>query len=86
MTHEEKIKYMGYAAGLCGYHFKPDGLDLLVSLYELVLQKEGETTLKDALDIQADVKKRDDIKVQVQAVKDIIPDPTTPPAEPTVEG
>jgi hypothetical protein len=66
MTHEEKIKYMGYAAGLCGYHFKPDGLDLLVSLYELVLQKEGETTLKDALDIQADVKKRDDIKVKTE--------------------
>jgi hypothetical protein len=66
MTHEEKIKYMGYAAGLCGYHFKPDGLDLLVSLYELVLQKEGETTLKDALAIQSDVKKRDDIKVKTE--------------------
>lgn len=62
MTHEEKIKYMGYAAGLVGYHFKPEGLDLMISLYDLILEKQGDTTLRDTCKVEDDVKKRDEIK------------------------
>lgn len=62
MTHEQKINYMRIAAGVVGYVFENKGLDLLVSLYELVIEKEGESDLKTILEIESDVKKRDDIK------------------------
>lgn len=62
MTHEEKINYMKIAAGMVGYAFEPKGLDLLVSLYELVIEKQGETDLKAVCKIETDVKKRADIK------------------------
>lgn len=62
MIHEEKINYMRIAAGIVGYGFDNKGLDMLVSLYELVIEKQGESDLKTILEIEADVKKRDDIK------------------------
>lgn len=62
MTHEQKINYMKIAAGIVGYGFDNKGLDMLVSLYELVIEKQGESDLKTILEIEAEVKKRDDIK------------------------
>lgn len=62
MTHEEKINYMKIAAGIVGYGFDTKGLDMLVSLYELVIEKQGETDLKNVCQVEADVKKRADIK------------------------
>lgn len=35
---------------------------MLVSLYELVIEKQGETDLKTVCKVEADVKKRADIK------------------------
>lgn len=58
MTHEEKINYMRIAAGICGYGFDPKDLDMLVSLYELVIEKQGEADLKTICRVEADVKKR----------------------------
>ena len=37
MTHEKKIDYMRIATGIVGYGFDPKGLDMLVSIYELVI-------------------------------------------------
>ena len=62
MTHEEKINYMKIAAGIVGYGFDTKGLDMLVSLYELIIEKQGETDLKTVCKVEADVKKRADIK------------------------
>lgn len=62
MTHEEKINYMRIAAGIVGYTFDPKGLDMMVSLYDLVLEKQGETDLKMICEVEADVKNRDNIK------------------------
>jgi hypothetical protein len=62
MTHEQKINYMRIAAGIVGYGFDNKGLDMLVSLYELVIEKQGESDLKTISEIEADVKKRDDLK------------------------
>lgn len=62
MTHEEKINYMKIAAGIVGYGFDTKALDMLVSLYELVIEKQGETDLKTLCKVEADVKKRADIK------------------------
>ncbi len=46
MTHEEKLKYMKIAAGIVGYGFDEKGLDMLVSLYDLVTKHEGDTDVK----------------------------------------
>jgi hypothetical protein len=62
MTHEEKINYMKIAAGIVGYGFDSKGLDMLVSLYELVIEMKGDADLKTISQVQAEVKKRDDIK------------------------
>lgn len=37
MEHEQKVNYMRIAAGIVGYGFDNKGLDMLVSLYELVI-------------------------------------------------
>lgn len=62
MTHEEKVNYMKIAAGIVGYSFETKGLDLLVSIYELVIQKEGNTDLWSITKLEAEVKKRADVK------------------------
>jgi hypothetical protein len=62
MTHEEKINYMRISAGICGFGFEPKHLDLLVSIYELILEKKGKTDIDDLVHIEAAVKSRDDAK------------------------
>lgn len=62
MTHEKKIDFMRIASGICGFGIPYKELDLLVSIYELVIEKQGEATLMDALKVQEDVKSRDDAK------------------------
>jgi hypothetical protein len=58
MTHEEKINYMRIATGIVGFRFNPKDLDLFVSIYELVIQNQGETDLKAICKIQAEVEAR----------------------------
>ena len=62
MTHEEKINYMRIATGIVGYGFDTKDLDILVSLYELVIEKKGDSDLQTICEIEAEVKKRADIK------------------------
>ena len=62
MTHEEKINYMRIAAGIAGYGFDPKGLDTLVSLYELVIEKKGETDLDSVCRVESEVKERANAK------------------------
>jgi hypothetical protein len=62
MTHEEKISYMRIASGIVGYGFDDKSLDLLVSIYELVLEKQGDSDLSDVLKVESEVKKRADKK------------------------
>ena len=64
MTQEQKINNMKIAAGICGFGFDNKGLDLLVSLYELISEKEGQTSLCDVTKVQMDVKNRDDAKTR----------------------
>jgi hypothetical protein len=68
MTHEEKINYMRIAAGITGFGLRDEHLDLLVSLYELVVKREGKTSLSDVVDIEREVKKRADIKARQDAL------------------
>lgn len=59
MTHEEKINYMKIAAGIVGYGFDKKGLDMLVSLYDLVTKHEGDTDVKQIVKVQTEVEKRE---------------------------
>jgi hypothetical protein len=59
MTHEEKINYMKIAAGIAGYGFDKKGLDMLVSMYDLVIEKKGDTDLDSIVKIKYAVEERD---------------------------
>lgn len=58
MTQEQQIKYMRIAASLCHLHFTEEQIDLLVNIYEGVMVKEGEFSLRDAYKIVADCEGR----------------------------
>lgn len=59
MTHEEKLTYMRIACGIVGYTFEERGLDMLVSMYDLVLKKKGDTDLHSIVKTELEVEKRD---------------------------
>ena len=58
MTHDKKIHYMQLAVGMCNFGIHDRDLDLLVSMYELIIKMEGGTTMHDALDVKEQVKER----------------------------
>jgi len=58
LTHEDKISYMRIATDLSGFGFNDQGLDLLVSFYDLILKKAGETDLKDIAKVKQAAKDR----------------------------
>jgi hypothetical protein len=64
MTHEEKINYMRIAAGIAGFGIKNEHLDLLVSVYELILEKKGKSDIEDVVKIESEVKHRADVKAR----------------------
>ncbi len=61
MTHEEKINYMRIATGIVGYGFDTKDLDMLVSLYQLVIEKKGDSDLQAILQLELEVKKNEQI-------------------------
>jgi len=52
MTHDEKIGYMKIAANVCGFGVEHKHIDMLVGVYELVLEKKGKSNIEDALNIK----------------------------------
>ena len=69
MTHEEKIQYMRFAASLVGFGFSTQDLDLLVSLYDKINEKKGETNLEDIATIRAEVEQRHQVEPTDQTTK-----------------
>ena len=59
MTNEEKIKYMRIATGVVGMSFNELGVDILVSIYELTMEKGGEASLRDMAKIEMEAKDRE---------------------------
>jgi hypothetical protein len=49
---------MRIAAGMASLYFNNDQLDLLVSLYDTVIEKEGKTSVSDIVDVEFAVKTR----------------------------
>lgn len=66
MTHEEKINYMRIATGICHFGFNEQQLDLLVSIYDLVMEHKGQTSLHHIVDAECDVKKRAEERVKAE--------------------
>jgi hypothetical protein len=59
MTHAEKLEYMKIAGGIVGFAFTDETLDMLVSTYELVMQKGGDTDLHDICKVKVEVQERE---------------------------
>lgn len=59
MDHTEKLTYMKAATNIVGFAFKESDLDLLVSTYEVVIAKEGDTNLHDLAKVKAEVQQRE---------------------------
>lgn len=62
MTHEEKIQYMQMACNICNFGVDYGATDLLVSLYEHILENKDEANLKGIAKIKAESKQRADAK------------------------
>lgn len=58
MTHEDKINYMRICAGIAGLGIDNYNLDILVSTYELVLEKKGKANVEDALNVKHGAEER----------------------------
>lgn len=69
MTQDKKIQYMKIAAGICNFGFKHEDLDMLVSLYEVVIKKEGKTAIDDIVHVQFEVKARTEERALEEAKK-----------------
>jgi hypothetical protein len=63
MTHEEKINYMKIALGICSFSLKIEDIDLIVSIYDLVIDKKGSGNIHDVLKVQESVKDRYKTKI-----------------------
>lgn len=71
MTHEEKIGNMKIATAVAGIGFHFEQLDLLVSLYDLLLEKEGETDLRSMSEVIVTVRERAKAKLVQEALDKI---------------
>ena len=70
MSNEEKINFMRIAAGICGFRFENHHLDLLVSLYELTLRKQGKTTMDEIVNVEFSVNKREEERKKCELAKE----------------
>lgn len=53
---------MRFAASLVGFGFSTQDLDMLVSLYDKINEKKGETNLEDIATIRAEVEQRHQVE------------------------
>ncbi len=58
MTQDEKIKYFQMAAGVCGITMNLQTAELLVSQYELILYKKGDTDLKSIVEVEYKIEQK----------------------------
>ena len=65
MNNNEKLTYMRQAVNLAGFSLNDKGLEMLISLYDLIRQKKGRTTLKDVTKTVCDVSNKHDKKMSI---------------------
>lgn len=71
MNYEQKINYMRLAANVCRYGMTDKDVDLLVSLYELIIEKQGNTDLEDIAKAEAGAIKRDDARKKIELLNKV---------------
>lgn len=57
MTQEEKTSFFRIALNICQFGFDDKQTDLMVRLYELVLEKQGETDLRSIFAVKEENQK-----------------------------
>lgn len=62
MTHEEKISYMALALSMMNLNIGKENLDKVVSVYELLLKKEGDVNIKDIVKLEATISEKYKVK------------------------
>jgi hypothetical protein len=62
MTHEEKVEFFRIGSNLVNVGINSLQADLLISMYEAVLEKKGELTLRDASKIASEAESRANAK------------------------
>lgn len=58
MTHEQKVRYMEIATSIVGFKFREQDMDMIVSLFDLVLKHEGKTDLDMVTTVRFEVENR----------------------------
>ena len=58
MRKEEKINYMEIALRIAGFNYKPEHIDLIVTLYENVLKNKGDANIRDIVSICVENEKK----------------------------
>lgn len=71
MTHEDKIKYLRIVTGIANFGFTNEQLDLLIRLYEHIIENQGDANIRDISAIEVAVTKRENER-QLQIALDKI--------------
>jgi hypothetical protein len=71
MKAEDKIGYMKIAANLCGFGFDRKQMDLLVSMYDALIEKKGNLTIMDICKLEQEVKARNDIRTKQEILDQV---------------
>lgn len=58
MTHDEKIEYLAIALNICNFAYNKRQVDLMVRLYDMVLEKGGGADMFDIATIKAEHNKK----------------------------
>ena len=58
LTHETKITYLDIAMRVAGFNFKPEHLDMMVCMFEHIIDKQGEANLEQIIKIKTEVEDR----------------------------
>ena len=69
MTQEEKIKYLDTATRVAGYCIAEQDLDIIISLYDLILKKGGKADIETICHIKFNVEEKYKKDEQKEALK-----------------
>jgi len=68
MSQEDKIKFMKMALGIMGVSLEEKKLDYIISIYDLILIKKGETDLMDICKVKSEVDIKHKITIPIVEV------------------
>ena len=69
MTHDDKIKYMRIAANICGFGMADKHVDLLVRIYDIVVEKQGDVDIRTIARLEEAVENAEALKTMKKVYK-----------------